>query len=385
MTNVIIIANSLIPSVLLCGHSQLEHLKEKGIIDYKFVSIPYINTEILSWADIVIFIRSESKLEAYTSKICKKANKHMIYILDDDLLNTPDYLSSSPYYHRQDIQENIETIMSNCDTFMTSSPVMLEKYGPRFKNAFNIHEPSLNVISKKKKNKKIKVGFAGSIDRAKDINEILDSSLRMIINKYGKNIDIEFMGAKPDIVDEFGLTYIPYKQTYDEYTEIIKERNWDIGLAPMPESAFHECKYFNKYVEYASFGIAGIYSNVKPYTFGIKNNFNGLLVNNDTNSWYKAMERLIEDDELRNNICKNCLEEANNTYSLEVLADDYLAKITNNYIQPSERTRVQDLFLSKLKSYVSLLLYKIKEQKLYFPIWVIKKAIKIIKRESNEI
>ena len=50
MKNIIIISHSLIPSVLLCGHSQLEYLKQNGEIDYKFVMASKINTKDLSWA-----------------------------------------------------------------------------------------------------------------------------------------------------------------------------------------------------------------------------------------------------------------------------------------------------------------------------------------------
>lgn len=380
MTNIIIVSHSLIPSVLLCGHSQLEYLKKLNLIDYRFVAAHLITTENLSWADIVIFLRSESELESYASDLCKKANKHLIYILDDDLLNAPDYLSSSSYYLRKDIQNNIRHIMSNCDTFLTSSPVMLEKYGKQFKNAFQIHEPSLNVIDNKQPNNKVKIGFAGSIDRAQDINEILQDCLTRIINKYQDKVDIEFMGAKPDIVDKYNLTYIPYKDSYEKYTETIKERNWDIGLAPMPDSEFHNCKYFNKYVEYASFGIAGIYSNVKPYTFGIKDNENGLLVNNDSDSWFYSLSRLIDDSVLRNTISKNCLNEAKTIYSLDTLANDYLEKISVGY-QEKTREEVKGLWKYRVITLFRQIIHKVKEQKFNLPIWGVKKIIRIIKGE----
>ena len=372
MTNILIISHTLIPSVLLCGHSQLEYLKKQNKIDYKFSQAHLVTTEILSWSDIIIFLRSESELEAYVSDLCKKANKHLIYILDDDLLNAPDYLSSSSYYNRPDIQRNIKHVMANCTTFLTSSFVMLEKYGKQFKNAFQIHEPSLNVIDKKQPNNKVKIGFAGSIDRAQDINQILEESLTKIINKYQDQIEIEFMGAKPDTVDRFNLTYIPYKDSYEKYTETIKERNWDIGLAPMPDTEFHNCKYFNKYVEYASFGIAGIYSNVKPYTFGIKDSFNGLLVDNNTTDWFNSISKLIEDNTLRTTISNNCLNEAKTIYSLETLADDYLEKVLVDFKETDEHT----ININKKRYYLkkSQLRTELYEYKWKFPFWFIKKT-----------
>lgn len=382
MTNIIIVSRSLIPSVLLCGHSQLEYISKEKDIDYRFVASHMLTTEVLSWSDIIIFLRSESELEAYASDLCKKAHKHMIYVLDDDLLNAPDYLSSSSYYNRPDIKENMKKIMGNCDTFLTSSPVMLKKYGNMFNRAYQIHEPSLNVIRTRKKNRKIRIGFAGSIDRAQDINLIISDALRKVVKKYKNEIEIEFMGAKPDIVDELGLTYVPYTASYEEYTDVIKERNWDIGLAPMPDSEFHRCKYFNKYVEYASFGIAGIYSDVEPYVFGIRDKENGLLVKNETDRWYKALVKLIDDDELRTVISRNCLKEAKSIYSLKTLAADYYEKVMSGYTE-RERLPVKGLWKYRVKTIYNRLKYKVKEQGINFPVWAINKIYKVITKKDN--
>ena len=368
--NVLVIATTFIPSVLLCGHCQLEYLEKKGKVNYKFVISHFVNKVNVDWADIIIFLRSDADIDAYISKIAKRAGKKLIYVLDDDLLNVPDYLSSSPYYLLPSTQNNIKTIMSNCDTLLTPSPVLLEKYGNGFKNAFLIAEPSLNRIAKKEKNEKIKIGFAGSIDRTQDINNILKEAIEKIVDKYDEQIEIEFMGAKPDFVEQLGLKHLPYQDGYDAYTAYMARCNWDIGLAPMPQSEFHRCKYFNKYVEYASFGIAGIYSNLEPYVYAIENEVNGLLVNNTTDEWFKAICRLIEDDKLRNNISKECLRQANEIYALDILADDYYEKISYDFKKSDHKENIPDLSFAKSVIFFKRVFRKIKEQGLNFPVWL---------------
>lgn len=374
--NALIVSTTFIPSVLLCGHCQLEYLEKQGKLNYKFVISHFINKRNVEWADIIVFLRSDSDIDAYVSKIAKKAGKKLIYVMDDDLLNVPSYLSSSPYYLLPSTQKNIRSIMSNCDTFLTPSPVLQEKYGKNFEHTYLIPEPSLNRINKKEENEKVKIGFAGSIDRAQDLNVLLKDAITEIVNKYGESIEIEFMGAKPDFVDELGLKHLPYQDGYDAYTAYMAKCNWDIGLAPMPESEFHRCKYFNKYVEYASFGIAGIYSNLEPYVFGIRDKENGLLVNNTTKDWVDAISRLIDDKKLRNKISKECLREANEIYALDILADDYLNKITNNYIEQKEKTSIPGLGFSKFIIFFKRVFRKIKEQGLNFPAWLKKKIEK---------
>ncbi len=383
--NVLVVSTTFIPSVLLCGHCQLEYLEKQGKLNYKFSISHFINSRNVDWADIIVFLRSDSDIDAYVSKMAKKAGKKLIYVMDDDLLNVPSYLSSAPYYLLPSTQHNIRTIMSNCDTFLTPSPVLLEKYGKNFKYCFNIAEPSLNRINKKEDNEKVKIGFAGSIDRAQDLNEILEDAITQIVDKYGDSIEIEIMGAKPDFVDKLGLKHLPYQDGYDAYTAYMAKCNWDIGLAPMPLTEFHRCKYFNKYVEYASFGIAGIYTNCEPYIYGIRDRENGLLVNNTTEEWVNAISELIENEKLRKAISAECLKEANEIYALDILAEDYFNKITNDYVQ-APKSQIGGLEFAKFIIFFKRVFRKVKEQGMNFPAWFMKKIGKKIddKKEANK-
>ena len=383
--NVLVVSTTFIPSVLLCGHCQLEYLEKQGKLNYKFSISHFINSRNVDWADIIVFLRSDSDIDAYVSKMAKKAGKKLIYVMDDDLLNVPSYLSSAPYYLLPSTQHNIRTIMSNCDTFLTPSPVLLEKYGKNFKYCFNIAEPSLNRINKKEDNEKVKIGFAGSIDRAQDLNEILEDAITQIVDKYGDSIEIEIMGAKPDFVDKLGLKHLPYQDGYDAYTAYMAKCNWDIGLAPMPLTEFHRCKYFNKYVEYASFGIAGIYTNCEPYIYGIRDRENGLLVNNTTEEWVNAISELIENEKLRKAISAECLKEANEIYALDILAEDYFNKITNDYAQ-APKSQIGGLEIAKFIIFFKRVFRKVKEQGMNFPAWFMKKIGKKIddKKEANK-
>ena len=372
MLNVLGISITFIPSVILCGHAQLDYLAKKGLINYKFIPEHFLDNEIVMWADVLVFIRSDSDLEAYVSKIAREAGKRCVYVLDDDLLNVPDYASSYYYYSLPSTHKNMKKVMANCDTFLTPSPVLMEKYGEPFKHKFFISEPSLNRIQHKYENDKVRIGFAGSIDRAKDINDILEDTIRKLVKKYGDEISIEFMGAEPSFVRELGLKHYPYQDGYDTYTAYMAKCNWDIGLAPMPESEFHRCKYFNKFVEYASFGIVGVYSNVEPYIYGIKNEVNGLLVENTTEAWFEAICRLIEDRELRLKLSDECIRQANEVYSLDVLSDDYLKKITADYVKP-EVKKISSFGFVKKTFTVKRLFRKIREKGLDFPEWLVEK------------
>ena len=152
--NVLMLSTTFIPSVLLCGHCQLDYMEKQGAISYKFVPSHFVKRKNVEWADVIVFGRSDTDIDAYVAKIAKRAGKHLVYFLDDDILNVPSYLSSAPYYLLPSTQKNIRTTMSYCDTFLTPSPVLMEKYGKGFRHCHLISEPSLNRIDQKESNDK---------------------------------------------------------------------------------------------------------------------------------------------------------------------------------------------------------------------------------------
>lgn len=125
-----------------------------------------------------------------------------------------------------------------------------------------MHEPSAYALAEKPENPDgvVHIGFAGSADRGQDVDTILAEALEEVSRKYGDRISIEIFGTDTEIARRLRCMTIPYTESYEAYQEKMKELNWDIGLAPMPETAFHACKYYNKLVEYAGYGIVGIYS-----------------------------------------------------------------------------------------------------------------------------
>ena len=89
---------------------------------------------------------------------------------------------------------------------------------------------------------------------------------------------------------------------------------------------------------------------------------------------------LIYDNILRKTISNNCLNEAKTIYSLDILAKDYLEKISVGY-NKTEREDVKGLWKYRIVTLVKQIVFKVKEQKLNLPIWGVKKIIRMIKGE----
>ena len=129
--NVLLIYRTMIPSIRLCGHSQLAVLADEGLIEYRAVQEMKLKKKDLSWADVVVLGRTDSWYECRLADALFKAGKMLLYILDDDLLNIPPEVSSAAYYARKDTQAYIRGMIGMSDGILSPSPLLLEKYAGR--------------------------------------------------------------------------------------------------------------------------------------------------------------------------------------------------------------------------------------------------------------
>ena len=368
------------PSVNLCGYIQLKWLADHGRVEFRDKRIMDVKKRDLEWCEIAVFVRGDALLDEWMAKVCHKAGKTVVYILDDDLLNVPITMGSGPYYAQKSVKHHIRRMMEYSDYFMSPSKVLLQKYGKLFKNSFLLYEPAAISIQEKKPNKdgKIHIGFAGSSDRGQDIDAILTDALTYIAEKYGDRIVIEIFGTETELSKRLHCKTIQYTESYEEYQQKMLALNWDIGLAPMPKTEFHACKYYNKLVEYAGFGIAGVYSNVLPYTDGVVDHENGLMCENSSESWVKALTDLIENPQLRCHISSQCIHWANNDFSVQYAAKSLCDALSRCDVDVSNEIHT-NLLMGKLVGIISWYFEKFKKYGIKTPMIAVQKIARLMK------
>lgn len=294
--HVLLLYRTMIPSIRLCGHCQMEELAKQGKVEYRARQGLKVKCKDLNWADVVLLGRLDCWYEYQLTKELKEAGKYLIYIIDDDLLNIPPEISSAAYYWQKEIQGYIRGMIEMSDAILSPSPILLEKYAINGRKAIQIEEPAIDPVPYKPHdpNKPVKIGFAGSIDRTSDIESILRDVLIRIKQEFGSSVQFEFFGAIPSFANEIDAKCIPYCNSYDEYRKTLNSLEWDIGLAPMPDTPFHACKHYNKFVEYAAAGIVGVFSDIQPYTRLRKAFGWNLLCRNDSTIWCEELAKLIK-------------------------------------------------------------------------------------------
>jgi len=328
LLRVLLVYNKMIPSIRLCAYTQLEALSDRREIEYRAVRYISVSKKDLQWADVLIMGRSDSWYEFVLADKAHKAGKHIAYIMDDDLLNVPCELSSAAYLNRKDIRRNIERLLDISDVLISPSPILLERYGKEGGRLL-VEEPAICPVRYMPRDpgQPLRIGFAGSIDRTNDIQQILSQALLKIKAEYGDSVSFSFYGAIPAYAEALGAETLAYCDTYERYRETLNALRWDIGLAPMPRTPFHACKHYNKFVEYAASGIVGVYSETQPYLRLKKWENCGLFCNNTAEAWYEAIKTLLDDPEKLDAMRRQVCDYSAGVLSVDAVATEFLSRL----------------------------------------------------------
>ncbi|MFT9495981.1 hypothetical protein [Anaerosolibacter sp.] len=349
-TKVLAICQREIPSALVGVNKLLNYLKEKDVLEFQFVESIHVKKSHIAETDVLVCIRGSEQLELNIVKECKRLGKYIIYFLDDDLLSVPDNANSSGYFNNEFIRSTIIQIMRESNCLWSTNKNISRKYEDIFAKTVVLDAPALLLEHYKQNNKKeehdtITIGFAGGLDHKFFLEELLEKPIQSIINRYNGKVKFEFFGAKPAFVDKFGLQYIPYESDHNSYRSTMLSRNWDIGLAPLPSSSFHGCKYFNKFLEYGAIEAAGVYSNVEPFNHIVENERNGILVQNTCEEWAHAIGSLIDNKTLRKTITDNAKSQLEKDFNIDTISEKLTEQIPEicGYSAPAVSERQVEL------------------------------------------
>lgn len=326
MANILCIYENKIATVIVVENFFKELQKYDSRISFKFLSVSNISNVDLEESDILFMIRPNNSFFGNIAKIAKENGRSVIFYLDDDLLNLPKESPDMPWR-----KKGLEYSAKESDILISSSPYICMNYKKNygFAKSFQLNTAvSKNDIKEHKEhlNERIKIVYAASLAHQKYFNEFIKPIIKRLDVLCGDKISLTFMGVHPELnVDSFNMPINFIKPLLlNDYRLRIEKENFDIGLAPLKTTEFTKCKYFNKFIEYAMFGIVGIYSNTEPYTFILNNKENGLLVGDNPDDWLQAVCELVND----NTLLKKCRLGAYKTIKEQLDP----AKIMNDFI-----------------------------------------------------
>jgi O-antigen biosynthesis protein len=309
-------------------------LKDMGLAEVK-VAMEF-KEDLVKWADVVIFQRLDEPEWYNIIEKMKADDKYVVYEIDDLLYGVdPKNESAWQYWNPATLHlGGALKIMSICNAMTTTTDRLAMEYlqvNPKISVLPNYLDKDLwdvpngwsledwNLYYKKKNDDIIRMGWFGSASHQSDLEMV--SNIITKICRDNPNVHFTVFGFTPK--DVFGM--IPLRDTkcshcggegqlefFDgvpilEYPAKMKSLALDIGIAPITETAFNECKSDLKFKEYSALGIPTVASNIKPYSVSIKNGVTGYLAGSGQ-EWYNYLELLIKDRGKREEMGKNAYQ-----------------------------------------------------------------------------
>lgn len=313
-----------IPSAVLGVDAVFEALEAAGICEYRACSSVDPDPRDLAWADAVMLVRGASPSEYRLLNEARRLGRRVATYMDDDLESVPGEARSGYFFTSATVRRLLGEILREADLVCTTreqlSAVLARRHRiqPRL-----LRQPRPTPLLARAEAKsapapssaRVRIGFLGSVDHATFLEELMRLPLTSLAHDFGDGIEFVFCGAVPGFARELNATAIPWKQDFADWRSCAADLQLDIGLAPLPVSPFHACKYWNKYLEYASLGIVGIYSAGSPNADAVRDGETGLVVPNHALAWSSALRRLIDDEDLRRRIREQASQDIEDRFS----------------------------------------------------------------------
>lgn len=253
-----------------------------------------------------------------------KHQKPFIVEVDDNYIDVPTWNEA---YHSFRNGASFRAIsiesMRQADALMVTTPHLGELY-TQFNDNVYVIENSLDFKGDRKfvgwdkvsvrKHKGIRIGWIGGRAHFDDLMMVAPV-LREILQKYP---DVTLVLINSAIKHSCELLNKPYpfeglKNVHyadrsvpiNRYAQFAASFGFDIGIAPLVDCNFNRSKSNLRWLEYSALGIPTIASGISHFNQSIENGKTGLLIkDNDLTEWKNALELLINDKPMREQIGK---------------------------------------------------------------------------------
>lgn len=283
---------------------------------------------ILRSADIVFVKRAFGDHVVKLVRFLREIETPVVYMMDDDFSALP---ADSPFGRRfRELKgpANVQRLCELADVTVTWTDTLAEKLRPYARKVMVFNGPS-NVeifdemgIRPGRSDKQIRIGYAGGITHIADLEVIRPAVLGIM--ERNPNVDFETIGIEiPWLKGHPRYRHFEGAPVLKDYYRIVADRKWDLAVAPLVDSLFNSSKSDNKLREYAAAGYPAVYSRVPAFEKSVRDGENGLLVENTTQDWTAALEKLVSDSTLRASLAAGAKVDARGKYSRTAVHQQY--------------------------------------------------------------
>jgi len=331
LPRVLALSEAPIPSAVLGVHAIFDALAAAGDCELATGSSVEPRAQQLAWADAVVLVRGASPAERRLLIEARRLGRVVATYLDDDLGRVPGEARSGYFFTSPQVRANVAFIVQQAHAVLVCS----ERLGAELAARHGVRpilvrqprpprlpeEPTSFPVASKDASSAVRVGFLGSVDHAAFLESLLGAPLRQLRAELGTRLELVFCGAIPPLARELGAACHEFEADFTAWRRTARALALDVGLAPLPDTPFHRDKYFNKFLEYGSLGVAGIYSNVPPSADVVRDGDTGLLCANEPAAWLAALQHLCAEPALRERIARAAWHDIEQHFSSAALLD----------------------------------------------------------------
>lgn len=259
-------------------------------------------------ADAVVFqyAHEEGALELFEAIKIKYPHLPILTEIDDNVLSVPTYNEAFQTYDpRSAVRKRAIAQMRQSDGIIVSTPYLKEVFSEFNKNIWVVENSiDFKVWDRIKKGNKpgVRIGWAGGSGHEGDFEPYAEGIKRILAKHKNARLVLLNGPAKTGIPEFFkGVERVEHKAVWVpilKYPKLIMSEDFDIGIAPLVDSAFNRGKSNLKWLENSAMGIPTIASNVGHMAETIHTGRDGILCD-DASDFELALHVLISDRKRR--------------------------------------------------------------------------------------
>ena len=271
-------------------------------------------------ADLIVTQRHAVATPCAAKTLAAHANRtgaRLIYDLDDNLLTPPPNHPEAAALRAQ--AAVVGAMIGLADMVTVSTPALATLVDPLAKRILliptaldeRIWRPMARRETVPDAARPVRILCMGTATHDEDLRLILPA-LTEIHLRFGDIFSLDLIGVVAAMELPLWIRRIAppahAARSYPGFVQFLTGATpWDIGLAPLADTAFNACKSAIKVLDYAALGLAILASDVPAYRGSLADGPGGLLVPDSTGAWYEALSRLIRDHALRRTLAEGAV------------------------------------------------------------------------------